>query len=118
MSAVRRWAVDATAAEAIRAQTFDGGTVLAGFLLVFLGYAAGDFGSFAPQEQRAVRTKYRLRAGSALLGILLSLLAACASIAARLGHDPAWWITAALVLLALAGLLAVVAAFAVVADLR
>ena len=67
------------------AEVASASTALAGLLLVYLGSLATSYGSFTPQERRAVRKSHYTRGWTAFCGMVICLLAAAAAIAAKWG---------------------------------
>jgi hypothetical protein len=86
--------------EKVAELVFSGGTALAGLILVYLGFLIGSFEAYLPEQQRAVRSRYRRRAIFALIGFAASLAAAILALSGYWGGDG--FVYAGLVFLAVA----------------
>lgn len=60
-----------------------GASATAGLILVFLGSTATAYQGYEIQERNSVRSKYKLRAGVAFVGLLLAVAAAAFGLAAQ-----------------------------------
>lgn len=69
-------------------QLLSGGTALAGLILVFLGSTLTAYDSYAADQQRSVRARYRTRALLAFLGFVGSLVAAVAGMSTHVFASP------------------------------
>jgi uncharacterized membrane protein len=89
---------------------FEGGTALAGLILVFLGGVLSAFDSFDGNAKTlAIRRKYKHRARLAFAGFIAALLTAGCALAAE--YTSAYWLPVALVTLVISFLLLIVLAW-------
>lgn len=63
------------------------GTALAGLMLVYIGFQIADFGTYSATEKKTVKPKFQLRAGLAVVGVILALLAALAALLTKAAGD-------------------------------
>lgn len=61
---------------AVSQEVVGAATALAGLILIYIGVLVSTYGSFQPQEQRSVRSKFRVRAWLAFVGFSLAILSA------------------------------------------
>lgn len=61
---------------AVSQEVVGAATALAGLILIYIGVLVSSYGSYQAQEQRAVRTKFQVRAWIAFVGFSLAILSA------------------------------------------
>jgi hypothetical protein len=61
---------------AVASEVVGAGTALAGLILIYIGVLVSSYGSYQPQEQKAVRGKFQARAWLAFVGFSLAILSA------------------------------------------
>jgi ABC-type transport system involved in cytochrome bd biosynthesis fused ATPase/permease subunit len=90
---------------------------LAGLILVFLGATATSYDAYRKEEQRSVRKRYQRRAWLSFSGFLFALISTTAALLGKwLGSE--WAAGAALVVLCLALIVVLVAAFLAVWEIK
>ena len=60
----------------VSSEVVGSGTALAGLVLIYIGVLVSSYGSYQPQEQKAVRGKFQTRAWIAFVGFSLAILSA------------------------------------------
>lgn len=103
--------------QAILGQLFGGGAALAGLILVFLGGILTSYDSYDPTAQKAVRTKYLVRAWLAFAGFASALVSAGTALAGMF-LGPTGWLCAGVSTLVLSGILLVVMAVLSIKEIR
>ena len=85
----------------VAAEVVTAGTALAGLILIYIGSVVTGYGTYQPQEQKAVRSKFQARAWLAFAGFALSLLAAALGVLAKwldsacIGNVSVWFLLGA-----------------------
>lgn len=101
----------------IMAEVAGSATALAGLVLVFLGALATAYDSYQPQEKNSVKARYQKRVWFAFAGFVLALLSACFALFAKWFSNDCSAI-AAVVLMVLALIFVLIAAYSAVREIK
>ena len=82
----------------VASELFEGGTALAGLILVFLGSVFAAYESHDPAQRALVLSKYQRRAYLAFAGLILALAAAVLAFAGNWSTSPIWLCAATIAL--------------------